>query len=304
MRIFVTGGTGFVGSRLVERLAGEGHEVLVLSRAGGPRTRAPGGVAYIPGDPRRSGRWQEEAASCGAAVNLAGASLSRRWTKSWKKAIRESRTATTRNLADAFLARPDASRVLVSASAVGYYGPRGDEPLDESSPPGRGFLADVTKAWEDEAGRAEAAGVRVVTARFGVVLGKGGGALETWSRVFRGFLGGRLGSGRQWLSWIHVDDVIEAIAALLRDPAARGAFNVCAPEPVRNKEMTKALGRALHRPSLLIVPGVAARLVLGEFASTVLTGQRVLPARLSARGFSFRHPEIGEALREIVGKGD
>ena len=303
MRIFVTGGTGFIGSRLVERLAGAGHEILVLSRAGGPRTGAPEGAAFIPGDPLRPGPWQEEAASCEAAVNLAGASLSRRWTKRWKKAILESRIATTRNLVDAYLARPGASRVLVSASAVGYYGPRGDEPLDESSPPGQGFLAEVTRAWEHEAARAEAAGVRVVRARFGVVLGKGGGALEKWSRVFRGFLGGRLGSGRQWLSWVHVDDAIEAIGALLRDPGARGAYNVCAPGPVRNTEMIRALGRAFHRPSLLVVPGFAARLVLGELASTLLTGQRVLPTRLLARGFPFRHPEIEEALGEIVGKG-
>ncbi len=302
MRIFVTGGAGFIGNRLVDRLTRDGHDIVVLTRALRSGAATPRGATFILGDPTRPGPWQDEVQACGAAINLAGASLARRWTKRWKESILESRIATTRNLTNAVLSPGVRTGILVSASAVGYYGPRGDEELEEGASPGRDFLAGVTSAWEAEAARAKKAGVRIVLSRFGIVLGRGGGALGRWSSLFKAGLGGPIGNGRQWFSWIHIDDLVEAVAALLGDPGANGPFNVCAPCPVRNRELARALGKALHRPSFFPVPGFAARLVLGEFAESLLTGQRVVPAKLLARGFVFRHPEIGEALRDLSGR--
>jgi uncharacterized protein (TIGR01777 family) len=302
MPIFVTGGTGFIGSRLVDRLARDGQEVLVLSRSSKPVPAPPLRIAYVRGDPTRPGPWQDEARTCGAAVNLAGASIFHRWTREWKRAILESRVATTRNLVDAIGSPPGEPPVLISASAVGYYGPRGDEELGEDAAPGSDFLAGITSAWETEAIRAEKEGARVAVLRFGIVLGKGEGALGTWIPLFKACLGGPVGNGRQWFSWIHVDDLIETIVTALGDPAIRGPINACAPNPVRNRDMARALGKALRRPSFFAVPGFAARLALGEFAESLLTGQRVVPAKLQARGFAFRHPEIGEALRAIVAR--
>jgi uncharacterized protein (TIGR01777 family) len=299
MRIFMTGGTGFIGSRLVDRLARDGHEILVLSRSSRPVPDLSRRIIYVPGDPTRPGPWQDEARTCGAAVNLAGASIFHRWTKMWKRAILESRVATTRNLVDAVGSPPGTIPVLISASAVGYYGPRGDEELGEDAAPGSDFLAGVTSAWESEALRAEKSGARAAVLRFGIVLGKGEGALGTWGPLFKAFLGGPVGNGRQWFSWIHVDDLIEAIVSALSDPGIQGPVNACAPNPVRNRDLAKALGKALRRPSFFTVPGFAVRAVLGEFAESLLTGQRVVPAKLQARGFAFRHPEIGEALRAI-----
>ncbi|HEX2695413.1 MAG TPA: TIGR01777 family oxidoreductase [Acidobacteriota bacterium] len=300
MRIFVTGGTGFIGSRLIDRLAHDGHEILVLSRSSRSSPDLARNIAYVRGDPTRPGPWQEEVRTCGAAVNLAGASIFHRWTKEWKRAILESRVATTRNLVDAIGSSPGPPPILISTSAVGYYGPRGDEELGEDAAPGSAFLAEVTSAWETEALRAEKAGARTAVLRFGIVLGKGEGALGTWVPLFKACLGGPVGNGRQWFSWIHVDDLIEVIVTALFDPAMRGPVNACAPNPVRNRDLAKALGKALHRPSFFAVPGFAVRVVLGEFAESLLTGQRVVPTKLQARGFAFRHPTIEEALRAIV----
>lgn len=300
MRIFITGGTGFIGSRLADRLARDGHEILALSRSSRPVPGLPQRIAYVRGDPTQPGPWQAEARACGAAINLAGASIFHRWTREWKQAILESRVATTRNLVDAIGPPSGAPRVLISASAVGYYGPRGDEELGEDAAPGADFLAGVTSAWETEAMRAENEGARVAVLRFGIVLGKGEGALGTWVPFFKTCLGGPLGNGRQWFSWIHIDDMIEVIVFALSDPATRGPVNACAPNPVRNRDLARALGKALHRPSFFAAPSFAVRMVLGEFAESLLTGQRVVPTKLQARGFVFRHPEIGEALRAIV----
>ena len=300
MKIFVTGGTGFVGTRLVARLRKEGHEMLILTRSA-PQTGKPAeGMRFIQGDPSKPGPWQAEAAGCDAAVNLAGSSIFSRWTKKRKTLILESRIATTRHLVEAMLksAKP---MTLVSASAVGFYGFHGDEELDERSEPGRDFLAEVTKAWEGEAAKASAAGGRVVIARFGIVLGEAG-ALGQMKRLFKMFIGGPLGSGRQWFPWIHVDDLVEAIVFLVRRQEMSGPVNLCSPNPVRNRELAKALGRALHRPSFVRAPGFMIRLVLGPFGNVILRGQKVLPRKLLDAGFRFRYPAIDEALADVLTK--
>jgi len=300
MRIFVTGGTGFVGTRLVARLRKEGREVLVLTRSAPQTSERAEGLRFIHGDPSKPGPWQAEAAGCDAVVNLAGSSIFSRWTKKRKTLILESRIATTRHLVEAMLksAKP---MTLVSASAVGFYGFHADEELDERSEPGWDFLAEVTKAWEGEAAKAAAAGGRVVIARFGIVLGEAG-ALGQMKRLFKMFIGGPLGSGRQWFSWIHVDDLVEAIVFLVRCQEMSGPVNLCSPNPVRNRELAKALGRALHRPSLVRAPGFMIRLVLGPFGNVILRGQKVLPRKLLDAGFRFRYPAIDEALADVLTK--
>jgi uncharacterized protein len=297
----VTGGTGFVGKRLTAALVRDGHEVCVLSRSVPSPDNSPGKMTFVQGDPAKPGPWQDEVRSCGAVVNLAGETIFRRWTKRRKERILASRVDTTRNLVDALGSAPGRPAVLISGSAVGYYGPRGEEEIVEDSAPGDDFLAGVTVAWEREAMRAEGLSARVVRLRLGIVLGGCGGALEVLAPLFRAGLGGRLGNGRQWFSWIHVDDLVAAVGFVLGDQGLQGAVNACAPNPIRNRALAKALGRALHRPAWFAVPGFAARIVLGDFAESVLMGQRVLPRKLLERGFAFRYPEIGPALDSILG---
>jgi hypothetical protein len=189
---------------------------------------------------------------------------------------------------------------LISTSAVGYYGFHGDEELAEDAPPGHDFLATVAREWEEEALRAQQKGIKVCIARFGIVLGAGGGALGQMIPLFKKFVGGPLGGGKQWFSWVHADDLAEAFSFLLKHPELSGPFNMCSPEPVRNRDLAKAIGKALHRPSLMPAPGFMIRLVLGEFGSVLLQGQRVVPRRLLESGFVFKHPEIGEAIASIV----
>ncbi len=299
MKVFVTGGTGFVGTNLVRRLAAGGHDLVVLSRS--RSGLADGGrVCFVKGDPQQPGAWGDEAAGADAVINLAGASIFQRWTKSAKKQIMESRILTTRNVVEAMGRGSSSGRVLLSTSAVGYYGFRGDEKIDEESTPGSDFLAEVTRKWEDEAVRAESSGVRVVLMRFGVVFGPDGGALGQMLPLFRKGLGGRLGSGRQWFSWIHHHDLERAMEYLLEQPEAAGPFNLTAPNPVTNADFTKALGRALKRPAFLPAPGFMIKLALGEFGSVLLEGQKVTPHRLNRLGFEFDFPTIEKALSDLV----
>jgi uncharacterized protein (TIGR01777 family) len=300
MKVFVTGGSGFVGRALCSRLAKAGSQVTVLTRSEKAAARLPPGVTPCLGDPTAPGGWQEEAASHDAFVNLAGASIFNRWSKSYKALLRSSRLLTTRNLVQA-MARRRASRppVLVSASAVGFYGPRGGEELDEDSPPGNDFLARLCLDWEAEANQAGELGARVVTARLGIVLGAGGGALGRMLPAFRLGLGGPLGGGGQWFSWIHRQDLVDALIFCL-EKEIKGPANCCAPEPVTNREMSKTLGRVLGKPAFLPVPGLAVKLALGEMGSVVLTGQKVLPRALLRAGFSFRHPELAGALQDLL----
>ncbi len=237
-----------------------------------------------------------------AVLNLAGRSIgSGRWTRGARAEMVESRVRSTHLLVDAMRTRPVRPSVLVSASAIGYYGHRGDEILTEASPAGDGFLADLVRAWEAEALRASALGVRVVSARFGLILVRDGGAMGPMLPLFRLGLGGPLGSGRQWWSWIHLDDAVAAVIAAIAIPAFEGPVNVVGPQPVLNRDFARALGAALHRPAILPAPAPALRLILGGMADEmILSSQRVAPAKLQAQGFVFRWPELGSALANLV----
>jgi len=301
MKILMTGGTGFVGPNIAGRLARDGHEITILARSGERNRADTPGISFAGGDPTQRGPWQEIVREHDAAINLAGASIFTRWTAEQKKLIRDSRLTTTRHLVEGIEAKPGKPFTLLSTSAVGYYGFHEDEMLAEDSPPGDDFLARLAVDWEGEALRARDKGARVVITRFGIVLGPKGGAIGQMIPLFKKFVGGPIGNGRQWFSWVHMHDLIEAFAFLLAHPDIAGPVNLCAPNPVRNKDLAQALGRVLHRPSLLPAPAFMVRLVLGEFGSVILKGQRALPLRLIESGFVFRYPEIGEALASIVG---
>ena len=292
MRVLVTGGTGLVGRRTCDALRAAGHAVTVVSRD-------PGRV------PARAVGWDGLRAvmpETDAIVNLAGDPIAgARWTRARKAEIRRSRVEGTRALVDALGAAEPRPKLLVSASAVGYYGDRGDEPLDETASPGTDFLARVCVEWEAEARRAEAFGVRVVLLRLGIVLAPDGGALSAMLLPFRAGLGGPLGGGGQWMSWVHRDDVVGLIGEALANDAYVGPVNATAPNPVTNKEFTRALARALHRPAVLPVPGFGLHLLLGEMATMLLTGQRALPRVAERHGYVWRQPELPAALETCVG---
>ena len=303
MKILMTGGTGFVGSKLTETLGRDGHRVTVLTRsARGDRT-LPEGSVFLEADPTEPGPWQEQVPEHDVLINLAGASIFQRWTDKAKQRIRESRLRTTRNLTDA-LAGVERKRCprLLSTSAVGYYGYAGEETLTEDSPPGDDFLAVLSRDWEEAALRARPAGAGVTILRFGVVLGGEEGALARMVPLFRKYLGGPLGSGKQWFSWIHVQDLVSIYRFLMDRPDLEGPLNCTAPRPVRNRELTRALAAALGKPAPMPpVPGFVIRAVLGEFGNVLLEGQRVIPERLTRAGFAFRYPAIEGALDDLVG---
>ncbi len=291
MRVLVTGGTGFIGAALCHALTGAGHAVTVVARH----------LEHVDGAAIGWERVSAAVRESDALVNLAGEPLgSRRWSARQKELIRESRVRATRTLVDAAAAAGPRPRILVNASAVGYYGPRDDEALDESAGPGAGFLADVCRAWEEEARRAEDLGLRVVRLRLGVVLAADGGALARMLPPFRAFVGGPIGSGRQWMSWIHRDDVTGLVVAALTNDGYRGPVNATAPQPVTNREFARALGHTLARPAWPPTPAFALRLALGEMAELLLTGQRVLSGVASRLGYRWRYPELGGALRASV----
>jgi len=297
MKAFVTGATGLIGRALTRSLAASGHEVLALSRSARPGGLPPG-VRPIRGDPSVAGPWQEELANCDACINLAGEPVvGARWSAERKRAIRESRVEATRNVASVVAER--GPKVLVSGSAIGFYGARGDEELDEASPPGEGFLADVARAWEDAAAPA-ARRARVVQVRTGIVLARDGGALPQLARPFRLFAGGPIGKGEFWQSWIHLDDEVGLLRLALEDERLAGPLDATAPAPVRNREMARALGRVLGRPSFLATPPLAVRAALGEMAEVVLSSERVLPRKALALGYAFRWPELEPALRDLL----
>ena len=300
MKILVTGGTGFVGRRLCDRLVGDGHEVTVVTRRAPGTGSVEGRLRHLQADPTEAGPWQEAVAGQDAVVNLAGSSIFGRWSESGKSRLRSSRLDTTRNLVDAIDPDRGTATTLLSASAVGYYGFHEDETLTESDPPGDDFLAALSRDWEEEADRAREKGARVVLARIGIVLGRDGGALKQMALPFRLFAGGRTGDGRQWLSWIHMKDIVEAFVFLLEHEGLSGPFNMTAPEPARNSDFARILGRILRRPAWLPVPAAALKLALGELGDVLLKGQRVLPGRLMKAGFTFKHPTLEEALRDLL----
>lgn len=293
LRVLVTGGTGFIGTALCRRLLDEGAQVSVLTR---DRRRA---VEHFEGSVTALESLAEiEAASAPqVVVNLAGRNLgSERWNDAVKRELVASRVETTRRVIDYIACatvRPD---VLISGSAVGYYGARGDTPLTETSPPGREYQADLCQRWEDTALQAQEYGVRACLSRTGVVMGPGGGALSGLAPQFRRGLGAVVGSGRQWIAWIHLDDLIDIFIECMLNPELSGAFNNTSPYPVTNREFAKTLGQVLHRPVRLRVPGPVLRLMMGEMAHLYLTGQKVLPARHLERGYTYRYPRIREAF--------
>lgn len=292
MKVVIAGGTGFIGERLAGELEGSG-EVVVLSR-NPSRVRVGRGVSWSDGD------WKAEVATADAVVNLAGESVAGgRWTATRKRVLVESRIRTTDRLVEALREAGRPEIALVSASAVGYYGSRGDERLDEDSKSGSGFLADLARSWEETAGGANEV-ARVVILRIGMVLDRNGGALGKMLLPFRLGLGGRLGRGNQWMSWIDGRDLIRMILWALEMPSCRGVYNATAPEPVTNREFTRSLSGAIHRPALIPAPAFALRLALGEMADTMLlAGQRVLPRRATEEGFRFDCPSLDESFRRI-----
>jgi uncharacterized protein (TIGR01777 family) len=298
MKIAITGATGFIGRAVSRELAQQGHSILAL-------TRRPEAVAGGLGPGVEAVKWDAFSPAplppCDAVVHLAGESVAGRWTPAKKARIRDSRIQGTRALVDGIARMPEKPSVLVSASAVGYYGDRGDEILTESSPPGHDFLAEVCAGWEAEAERAESLSLRVARVRLGIVLGRDGGALPMMALPFRFGLGGRLGSGRQWVSWIHREDAVGLFLHALERAEVSGPVNASAPEPVTNADLTRALAKALRRPAILPVPGFALKLAVGEMAGSLLGGQRALPDAALKSGYTFRYPDLAVALDEIYG---
>lgn len=296
MKVFLTGGNGFVGTNLTRFLTDNGHEVSLLVRNPSKVKDLPGRVSVVIGESTKQGTWQENLEKYDLFINLAGANIFRRWDDVYKKLLRESRIKTTRNLVEAL----PSSGVFLSASAVGYYGFTGDEELDETSPPGKDFLAQLAVDWENEALNASQRGIRVVLTRFGVVLGNDGGALDQMVRPFKFFVGGPIGNGRQWMSWIHLQDLCRAALFVAENPAVEGPVNFCSPEPVTNKNLAEEIGKILHRPSFIPAPGLVIRLALGEFGSVILKGQRILPRKLINHGFQFSFSSVRSALTDLL----
>lgn len=301
MNIFITGGTGFLGRALIQELSQAGYEITLLTRKIKTASTSPKGVSFIEGDPSQPGSWQKEAAAHSHFINLAGSSIFKRWNSNSKRDILNSRIMTTRHLVQAIQNRQDRKTHLINASAVGYYGFHGDELIDENIQPGTDFLASVASQWEHEAVKAQELGARVVLCRFGIILGKNGGALAQMLSSFKKRLGSRFGSGRQWFSWIHIQDLVRIILFLLENEAVAGPVNCTAPHPVSNREFTRTLNKTLHQhPILPFLPGLGLKLMLGEFADSLLKGQRVYPRKLLTSGFEFHFPEIQGALLDLV----
>ena len=294
MQIVVAGGTGFLGTALVARLRKDGHTVTVLSR----HPRGAHEYQWSPYGP--SSGWVHVLEDADAVINLAGAPIAMRWTAAHKREMWNSRLLSTRTLVAAMSSVRRGPAILINASAIGTYGNRGDEMLTEDSPAGSGFLASMGAAWEKET-RSAPPQTRVVLLRTGIVLGKDGGALPRMALPFRFFAGGPLGSGRQYVSWIHRDDWTAMVSWALTVEGLSGPLNVTAPHPVTNLEFARTLGRVLRRPAFLPAPAFALRAVLGEMADVIVTGQQVLPAKAHAFGFEFMHPELKGALRSIFG---
>jgi uncharacterized protein (TIGR01777 family) len=305
MKIAIAGATGFVGSRLVERLQAERHQLLVLTRnpSAAQKVFPPSAfpnleiIAYTPTE---SGSWQEAIAGCEGVVNLAGEPIAEgRWTPQRKQEILSSRQLGTQKIVEAIAKANPKPSVLVNASAIGYYGTSETATFDETSPPGNDFLAQVCQAWEAEAQKVKDAGVRLVILRLGIVLGQGG-AIARMIAPFKLFAGGPIGTGRQWFSWIHRDDLVNLIIHALTRPEIEGVLNATAPNPVRMAELAQTMGQVMNRPSWLPVPGFAIEALLGDGAIVVLEGQQVLPKRPLDYGFEYQYPTVKQALEAIL----
>ena len=307
MKVAIAGATGFVGSRLVEKLQAAGHQVVVLSRDAARALRVFPASAYpnlevVAYTPASSGDWQKSIAGCDGVVNLAGAPIAEeRWTPARQQAIMDSRKLTTAKLVEAIVNANPRPSVFVSGSAIGYYGTSETAEFDETSPAGDDFLAAVCKDWEAAAQPAKNAGTRLAILRLGIVLGMGG-ALGKMLPAFKLFAGGPLGTGKQWFSWVHREDVVDLILYALQNSQVQGVLNATAPNPVRMNELCQTLGEVLKRPSWLPVPSFALELLLGDGAKVVLEGQKVLPKQTLASGFQYQYPTLKLALEEILSR--
>jgi uncharacterized protein (TIGR01777 family) len=306
MKIFVMGGTGLVGTALVTRLTSRGDEVMVLTRRPAhAKERWGNQCTIVEGDPMKTGPWMQAVKDCDAVINMVGESIfARRWNEPFKALLRESRVNSTQNVVRALMQSPKTPagkpKVLVNGSAIGIYGPCGDEELTEEALAGSDMLAQLALEWEQAASLAETAGLRVTRIRTGVVLDKDGGALPQMLTPFKFGVGGPIGFGKHWFSWIHIEDEVGIILLALDHPGAVGAINATAQHPVTNKEYSKALGSALHRPAILPVPPFMLRVILGQVAEILATGQRVIPAKALALGYQFKFPDIDPALSDLL----
>ncbi len=309
MRVIITGGTGLIGKALANSLAHDHHDVIVLSRNKNKTSGLAGGVQVVEWDARTAQGWGALADGAGAIINLAGESIAgegfppSRWTPERKRRIRDSRVNAGKAITEAIKAANNKPSVLIQSSAVGYYGTHGDQNITEDAPAGSDFLSDVSKEWEAATAEVEKMGVRRVIIRTGIVLSSKGGVLPLMSLPFRLFAGGPIGSGKQQIPWIHIDDQIGAIRFLMENAAARGAYNLSAPNPLSNAEFGKAIGRALGRPSFFPTPGIAFKLAFGELAMLLLEGQRAVPKRLQEAGYSFQYADADAALKDLFTNG-
>lgn len=301
MRVIITGGTGLIGRALANSLCADGHEVIILSRSLAQASNLPAGARLATWDARSAAGWGQLADGADAIVNLAGENIgAARWTPERKRRILESRLNAGQAVVQAVEAAAHKPGVVIQASGIGIYGPHGDEELTEESPPGDGFLERVAVQWEACTAPVETWGVRRAIIRSGVVLSKEGGSLPRMVLPFRFFVGGPIGNGRQWFSWIHLADEVRAIRFLMEHPNASGPFNLCSPEPLTNAQFSRVIGHVMGRPAWLRVPAWAMRLLFGEMASILLTGQRAVPRRLLDLGFTFLFPRAEEALRDLL----
>ncbi len=296
MKIFILGATGFLGHYVLAHLVQENHKITILKRSTN-KEQFSASIEICEGDARSPGKWQEKLADMDAIINLAGCNIAQTWTKELKKEIYQSRVLATQNIVAALPKSPDQSQILINASAIGYYGFCGDEWCTELSAAGKDFLATVCQDWEAAAHEAEHKGIRVVIPRIGVVLGHGG-ALEKMVKMFRRFLGSQIGTGRQWFSWVHIQDVLKFIEFSLQN-RFQGVYNLCSPNPVQNHTLTKILANTLGVSVLLRAPTFALKLALGEFSNVVLEGQRVLPQRLIDAKFPFQFLDLETALKNL-----
>jgi uncharacterized protein len=302
MRVVITGGTGVIGSALARELGEAGHEVVILTRDTSKAGPLPPNTRAVEWDGRTAAGWGSLLDGGTGIVHLAGEGIAEgRWTEEKKRRIRDSRVESGKAVLAAIHQAKEKPRVLLQGSAVGYYGPRGDEVVDETHPPGNDFLGRVCVEWEASTAEAESFGVRRAILRTGIVLTPKGGALPKMAMPFRLGMGGSLGNGRQWFPWIHIADEVGAIRFLLEREEGRGPFNLTAPNPLTNRDFSHTLGRALHRPSFAFAPAFALRLALGEMAESLLAGQRAVPRRLLEMGYVFRYPEALPALQNLLG---
>jgi hypothetical protein len=300
MRLVITGATGFIGSALCAAFLERGHALTLLTR-GSPRDANTGTKRWLHWTPGALRDWDTALDGVDGVINLAGEPIAgRRWSEAQRRRIEKSRMDVTRSLVQACAKAKQRPHFLISASAVGYYGARGDETLTEAAGPGKDFLSALCRDWEEEAKKAEELGVRVVHLRIGIVLAPGGGALAKMAPPFKFFVGGSLGSGQQWMSWIHREDLVGLIFHMIDHPEIRGAVNATAPNPTRNKEFSKTLGKVMGRPCWATVPGFALKIVLGDMAEMLLTGQRVLPIVAENSGYKFRYPDLQGALEACM----